>query len=92
MLKMEHRNPVGRPQVFAEDHARFLLRLPVDLFDDLSALAEKREVSLNTLLNTTLAKAFRAAPEHDTVVGMRGQYRRRRAAERAAHTRRKTRR
>lgn len=88
----ELRSPLARPQLFDEDHARFLLRLPVDLFDGLSALAEKRELSLNTLLNGTLTAFFEAQPEHDAMVRERPLFRKMRAAARAAKARRKTRR
>lgn len=80
---------MGRPRVLDEGFARFLLRLPADLFNDLGALADKRKNSLNTLLVAALERFLESQPERDQVANERAHYRRRRAAERAAKTRRR---
>jgi hypothetical protein len=78
---------MGRPKLFDEERERFLLRLAPTLFDDLSALAAKRAVSLNSLIVTALEELFARAPERQLVVDERPQFRRRRTRLRASNKR-----
>jgi hypothetical protein len=78
---------MGRPRLFDTGDARFLLRLKADTFDDLDALAEKREVSLNALLHDALTAFLESTPEREELARERTRFRRRRSLGRAKNKR-----